>query len=307
MELFQDKTIGVLMGGLSSERAVSLASGKAVLQAIRGKGLNAVAIDVDDDITHTLEREGIDLAFIALHGSYGEDGTIQGLLEYLKIPYTGSGVLSSALAFNKVASKAIFKAEGIPTAEFRTLRRGEDVPSTCPVSLPAVAKPSDEGSSIGVTVVREPEQWPGALKEAFLHSEEILTEEFISGKLLAIGIDGEHPLLIVHIIPRSGFYDYEAKYTPGKTDYHCPADLTEEETRRCQDVSVKVFQVLKARGMARVDVILDLEGTPKVLELNTIPGLTPTSLLPKAAQQAGMEFSDMILKMLKQARLDYTV
>ena len=293
------------MGGLSAEREVSLASGKAAFEAIRGKGLNAMAIEVDHDIAQTLQTEEIDLAFLALHGSYGEDGTIQGLLEYLKIPYTGAGVSSSALAFNKVFSKAIFVVEGIPTPHYRVLRREERTMDDCPLPFPVVTKPSSEGSSIGVTIVQQPEQWDSALKEAFSFSDEILVEEFVEGKLLAIGMDGETPLPIVHIVPRSGFYDYEAKYTPGKTDYHCPADLTREEVRRCQEVSTSVYRALKARGMARVDVILDSDGEPKVLELNTIPGLTANSLLPMSAKHAGMKFEDMVLGMLAQARLDY--
>ena len=226
------------------------------------------------------------------------------MLEYLGIPYTGAGVLSSALAFNKVSSKAIFKAEDIPMAKYKILRKVDGASFDCPLSLPVVTKPSSEGSSIGVTIVRQLGQWNSAVKEAFKYSDEVLVEEFIEGKLLAIGMDDECPLSIVHIVPHSGFYDYEAKYTPGKTDYHCPADLTEEETRNCQEVAVRVCRALKARGMTRVDVILDAKGIPKVLELNTIPGLTPTSLLPKSAQHAGLNFVDMITRMLEHARLD---
>ena len=293
------------MGGLSSEREISLSTGNAVLEAIRIKGLNVLAMDVNHQIAEKLTAEKIDLAFIALHGTYGEDGAIQGVLEYLKIPYTGSGVLGSALAFNKATSKAIFKANNIPTAGFTLVRYEKGERTDVPLPLPLVVKPVDQGSSLGITIVREATQWQEALNVAFKYSTEIIIETFIEGKLLAIGMDGEQPMPIVHIVPQSRFYDYEAKYTPGKTDYHCPADLAEIETQRCHKVAVQVVRALHSRGFCRVDLILDERGIPQVLELNTIPGLTPTSLLPKAAKQSGLEFEDLILKMLNNAQLDY--
>ncbi len=305
MERLKGKTIAVLMGGLSHEREISLSTGNAVLEAIKEKGLNALAIDVNHQIAEKLTAEKIDLAFIALHGTYGEDGTLQGVLEYLKIPYTGSGVLGSALAFNKATCKAILKANHVPTADYTLLQHKKNY-SSIPIPLPLVVKPSDQGSSLGITIVKEEKQWQEALNVAFKYSKEILVESFIQGKLLAIGMDREYPMPIVHIVPQSGFYDYEAKYIPGKTDYHCPADLTESETRRCQEVAIQVVRILHTRGFCRVDVILDETGLPQVLELNTIPGLTPTSLLPKAARQNGLEFEDLVLKMLNYAQLDYS-
>ncbi|MEC7640516.1 MAG: D-alanine--D-alanine ligase [Nitrospinota bacterium] len=305
MERLKSKTIGVRMGGLSSERDVSLETGKAVFQAIQQKGLNVLAIDVNEQIASTLVYEKIDLAFIALHGTYGEDGAVQGLLEYAKIPYTGSGLLASAVAFNKVMSKELFRFHGIPTADYQVFYKdqGENVQRT--LDLPVVVKPSDQGSSIGVTIVREEAQWQEAVAHAFAHSDEILAEQYIEGKLLAIGICGSRSLPIVHIIPKSEFYDYEAKYTPGKTRYICPAELSAAETRQCEDIAKKVCRILKGRGVPRVDMILDANGTPYVLEMNTLPGLTPTSLLPMAAKQAGMEFPDLVLEILQHARLDY--
>ncbi len=307
MQALKEKKIGVLMGGLSPEREVSLTSGESVMQALQKQGLDAIAIDVDHRIAVTLEQSNIDVAFIALHGTYGEDGTIQGLLEYAKIPYTGSGVLGSAIAYDKVKSKEIFKINGIPSADYQVLNRNRKKEIKRTLDLPVVVKPSNQGSSIGVTIVKQESQWAEAVESAFTYSEEVVVEQFIEGRLLAVGMNGEQPLPVVEIQPKSGFYDYEAKYTQGKTDYICPAQLSSEETARCQEVAVNVFRVLKGRGIPRVDAILDARGIPQVLEMNTIPGLTPTSLLPMAAKQAGMDFEELVIEILKSAQLDYGV
>ena len=292
------------MGGLSPEREVSLTSGKAIFDAIQSKGLNAEMIDVDHKIGATLAERNIDLACIALHGTWGEDGTIQGILEYLKIPYTGSGVLGSAVAYNKVVSKEIFMERGIPTAPYQVITAEDRGRMKRTLDLPVVVKPADQGSSIGVSIVQTESQWEKALDEAFEVSEEILIEQFIEGKLLAVGMNGAQPMPIVEIAPKSGFYDYKAKYTEGKTNYVCPAQLTHEEEKKCNDVSVQVFKALKGRGFPRVDLILD-QGIPYALEMNTVPGMTPTSLLPMAASRAGLEFDDLVIDILKSARLDY--
>ncbi|MDH5761536.1 MAG: D-alanine--D-alanine ligase [Nitrospinota bacterium] len=304
MESLRNKNIGVLMGGLSPERDVSLTSGKEIFRAIKNRGLNAEMIDVDHKIGATLVEKKIDLACIALHGTWGEDGTIQGILEYLKIPYTGSGVLGSAIAYNKVVSKEIFVERGIPTANYQVITAEDRKNVQRTLELPVVVKPSDQGSSIGVSIVHTEAQWETALDRAFEISEEILIEQFIEGKLLAVGMNGSQPMPIIEIVPKSGFYDYEAKYTEGKTDYICPADLTPEEVNRCNDAAAKVFKALKGRGFPRVDIILE-GGTPYVLEMNTIPGMTPTSLLPMAARKAGMDFDDLVIEILKRAQLDY--
>jgi D-alanine-D-alanine ligase len=304
LKLLKQKTIGVLMGGLSPEREVSLTTGKEIFNAIQRKGLNVEMIDVDHNIGADLAERKIDLACIALHGTWGEDGTIQGILEYLKIPYTGSGVLGSAIAYNKVVSKEIFMERGIPTAPYQviTVEDRDQVKRT--LDLPVVVKPADQGSSIGVSIVRTESQWKTALDQAFEVSEEILIEQFIEGKLLAVGMNGPLPMPVVEIVPKSGFYDYEAKYTEGKTDYVCPAQLTSKEAQQCRDASVRVFKALKGRGFPRVDVILNND-IPYVLEMNTIPGMTPTSLLPMAARQGGLEFDDLVIEILKSAQLDY--
>jgi len=301
----EEKIIGVLMGGLSPEREVSLASGNAVLEALERKGLNGIGIDVSNNVAFSLEKNKIDIAFIVLHGIYGEDGSIQGLLEYAKIPYTGSGVLASALAYDKVKSKEIFKFNKISTADYQVFCREERGKQERILDFPVVVKPSNQGSSIGVSIVREEKEWEAALELAFSYAKEILVEKFIEGKLLAIGMNGEQPMPIVHIRPKSGFYDYESKYTSGRTEYSCPAELSIEETQRCKDIAVQVYRTLRGTGMPRVDVMLDAKGVPYVLEMNTIPGLTPTSLLPMAAKQSGLEFDDLVVEILKSAHLDY--
>jgi len=301
----EEKKIGVLMGGLAHEREVSLASGNAVLEALERKGLNGIGIDVSNDTAFSLDKNKIDIAYIALHGVYGEDGSIQGLLEYVKIPYTGSGVLASALAYDKVKSKEIFKFNKISTADYQVFCREGRGKQERILNLPVVVKPSNQGSSIGVSIVREEKEWNAALELAFSYAKEILVEKFIEGKLLAIGMNGEQPMPIVHIRPKSGFYDYESKYTSGKTEYSCPAELNTEEIQRCEDMAIQVYRTLRGNGMPRVDVILDTEGVPYVLEMNTIPGLTPTSLLPMAAKESGLEFDDLVLEILKSVHLDY--
>jgi len=302
---FKEKVIGVLMGGLSPEREVSLASGNAVLEAVKRKGLRGVGIDVGNDISFAVNKNKVDIAFIALHGVYGEDGSIQGLLEYEKIPYTGPGVLASALAYDKVKSKEIFKFNKIPTADYQVFYREEKNKHKLKLNFPIVVKPSNQGSSIGVSIVMEEKEWIAALELAFRYSKEILVEKFIKGKLLAVGMNGEQPMPIVHIKPKSEFYDYEAKYTRGKTEYTCPAELSTKEIESCEDAAVKVYRVLRGNGMPRVDLILDAEGVPYVLEMNTIPGMTQTSLLPMAAKESGIEFDDLVIKILKLAQLNY--
>ena len=271
------------------------------MEAMTRKGLKAFPIDVDRNIANALRE--IDLAFIALHGTYGEDGCIQGVLEYLKIPYTGPGVAGSALAYDKLKTKEIFKFHGIPTADYEVFYKNQPIERS--LDLPVVVKPTNQGSSFGVSIVNTEDQWKPALESAFEYSEEIIVEKFISGKLLAVGMKGETPMPIVHIRPESEFYDYEAKYTSGRTEYFCPANLSEYEINKCNEVSKKTFKALRGRGIPRVDIILDDKGTPYVLEMNTIPGMTPTSLLPMAALKMGMEFDDLVVEILKTAKLDY--
>jgi D-alanine-D-alanine ligase len=304
LDYLKDKNIGVLMGGLSPEREISIITGNSVIEALKRKELTALPIHVDHNIGETLKSNSIDVAFLALHGTFGEDGCVQGLLEYLKIPYTASGVMGSALAYDKLKSKEILKFHGIPTADYEVFYKSQKVSRT--LGLPIVVKPTNQGSSLGVTIVKGENQWKSALETAFNYSDEVIVEKFIDGKLLAIGMNQVTPMPIIHIRPKSGFYDYEAKYTLGKTEYICPANIDKDEADRCRQVAIQVFQVLRGRGFPRVDIILDEQGIPQVLEMNTIPGMTPTSLLPMAAKEMGIEFDDLVVKILKTAQLDYT-
>ena len=291
------------MGGLSPEKDISIVTGNSVIAALGRKGLTALPINADHNIGNILRQNPVDLAFIALHGTFGEDGCIQGLLEYFKVPYTGSGVIGSALAYDKLKSKEIFKYNEIPTADYEVFLKNKGKKRS--LGLPVVVKPTNQGSSLGISIVKKESEWEPALTTAFSYSDEIIVEEFIEGKLLAIGMHENNPMPIVHIRPKSGFYDYEAKYSSGKTEYICPADLTPEETKRCQQIAKSVFEVLRGRGFPRIDVILDKEGNPQVLEMNTIPGMTPTSLLPMAAKEMGLEFDDLVIEILKTATKDY--
>jgi D-alanine-D-alanine ligase len=300
------KKIGVMMGGLSREREISLRTGKAILRALTEKGYQALAIDVGQDIAETLIKEKIDIAFIALHGRFGEDGTIQGMLELMRIPYTGSGVLASALALHKIMAKKFFLCENIPTPTYEVFQREEiekNPPRTTSLPLPLVVKPAREGSTIGVSIVRKEEELVPALKEAGKYDEEILVEEFMKGKEITVGILEDIPLPIIEIAPKSGFYDYHSKYTKGETEYIIPARIPREKYLYAQEVSLKAFQVLGCSGCARVDLMTDEDGNPFVIDVNTMPGMTETSLLPKAAGYAGISFEDLVERILLGASL----
>jgi len=300
------KKIGVLMGGLSREREISLRTGKAILRALIEKGYPASPIDVSQEIAERLIEEKIEIAFIALHGRYGEDGTIQGMLELMGIPYTGSGVLASALALHKIMAKKFFLCENIPTPTYEVFQRDEidknplRVPS---LPLPLVVKPAREGSTIGVSIVRKEEELVPALREAGKYDDEILLEEFMKGKEITVGILHDIPLPIIEIVPRSGFYDYHSKYTKGETEYIIPARIPREQYLYAQEISLKAFHVLGCSGCARVDLMTDEGGNPFVIDVNTMPGMTETSLIPKAASYAGINFEDLVERILLGASL----
>jgi D-alanine-D-alanine ligase len=296
----------VMMGGLSREREISLRTGKAILKALIEKGYNASAIDVGQDIAETLVKEKIEIAFIALHGRFGEDGTIQGMLELTRIPYTGSGVLASALALHKIMAKKFFLCENIPTPTYEVFLREEiekNSPRTTSLPLPVVVKPAREGSTIGVSIVRSEEELVPALKGAGRYDEEILVEEFMKGKEITVGILEDIPLPVIEIVPKSGFYDYHAKYTKGETQYIIPARIRREKYLYAQEISLKAFQVLGCSGCARVDLMTDEDENPFVIDVNTMPGMTETSLLPKAAGYAGISFEELVERILLGASL----
>lgn len=305
--------VAVLMGGLSAEREVSLKSGEACLKALVGQGYDAFGVDAGRDVAEVLAKASPDAAFIALHGRYGEDGTIQGVLELLEIPYTGSGVLASALAIDKVMSKKVFRQEGIPvardvdcdTAEFKAGANAAVGRIVAELPLPVIVKPSREGSTIGVTVVEDANALAPALETALRCDDRVLVEEFVPGALLTVALIGLEPraLPLVEIRAKSGFYDYRSKYTAGMTEYICPAELPADVAGRIQDVSVKAHQALDCRDISRVDVILAPDGRFVVLEINTLPGMTETSLVPKAAEAAGIGFADLADEILAGASL----
>lgn len=302
---WKNKRIGVLMGGISQEREISLKTGTAILKALQEGGYNAVGIDVSADIVKHLVQERIDAAFIALHGRWGEDGTVQGLLELLRIPYTGSGVLASALSMNKIKTKEIFLFHGIPTPEFITPQEGE-FSSEPPFPPPWVVKPASEGSTIGVGIVMERTGLEEAIRTAQGYDQEVLVERFIDGKELTVGILNGEPLPVIEIAPKEGFYDYQAKYSPGKTDYLCPAPISEEKQGEAQELSLKAYQVLGCHGCARVDLRLSEHGEVFIIEVNTVPGMTETSLVPKAAAHNGISFPHLVEVILEQASLKIT-
>lgn len=300
------KKIGVMMGGLSREREISLRTGKAILRALTEKGYPASPIDVGQEIAETLIKEKIEIAFIALHGRYGEDGTVQGMLELMGIPYTGSGVLASALALHKIMAKKFFLCENIPTPTYKVFQRGEidkNPLRALSLPLPVVVKPAREGSTIGVSIVRNEEELVPALKEAGKYDDEILLEEFMKGKEITVGILEDIPLPIIEIVPKSGFYDYHSKYTKGETEYIIPARIPREKYLYAQEISLKAFHVLGCSGCARVDLMTDEDGNPFVIDVNTMPGMTETSLIPKAASYAGITFEDLVERILLGASL----
>jgi len=295
-----------MMGGLSREREISLKTGKAILKALAEKGYTVCPIDVGQDIVETLIKKKIECAFIALHGRFGEDGTIQGMLELMRIPYTGSGVLASALALHKIMAKKIFLCEKIPTPPFEVFQRqeiGKDPPRKISLLLPLVVKPAREGSTIGVSIARTEEELVLAFKEAGKYDEEILVEEFLKGKEITVGILEDIPLPVIEIVPKSGFYDYHSKYTKGETQYIIPARVPREKYLNAQEMSLKAFRVLGCSGCARVDLMTDENGDPFVIDVNTMPGMTETSLLPQAASYAGIAFEDLVERILLGASL----
>lgn len=301
--MLTNKKIGVLMGGRSAEREVSLRSGKAIYEALKGLGYNTVAIDVGPDICDTLKREGVEIAFLALHGGHGENGAIQGMLEVLGIPYTGSGVLASALAMDKEASKKIFLYHNIPVPPFLVISKEQLAVSEKLISfnLPWVIKPVDEGSSIGVSIVREERQFRMAVEKALSLSKRVIIEKYIDGKEVHIGILNKRVIGGVEVRPSLEFYSYEAKYKAGLTDYILPPEINSSTYEKAKEVALSAHLALCCKGATRVDLRIDVEGNPYVLEVNTIPGMTSTSLLPKIAKHAGIDFPELIEEILKGA------
>lgn len=328
--------VAVLMGGVSSEREVSLKTGRMICEALdkskyevvpmvvgrrpeslperayctglkNAPPVECVRAQAKDMMPLVTDGKWPDVVFIALHGRYGEDGTVQGMLDLFGIRYTGSGVLASALAMNKAISKKLMLAEGIRTPPFVLVKSAEDaVARASELPLPIVVKPNREGSTIGITIVRSPDQLPDAVQEAFRYDDEVLLERFIEGTEITaalLGNDNPEVLPLVEIVPKSGFYDYESKYTPGATDEIVPARIPEARAMEAREVALKVHKLLGCRGMSRVDMICT-EDAVWVLELNTIPGMTETSLLPRAAAAAGISFPELVDRLVQLALED---
>ncbi len=303
-EEMKKKKIGVLMGGLSAEREVSLASGTAVLKALQEQGYDAVAIDMGRDLARVLVKEGVEIAFICLHGRYGEDGAVQGLLEVMGIPYTGAGVLASALAMNKIYAKRMFQTSGLTVAPYQVLRRGDRFdPAVAGFSLPVVVKPSQEGSSVGVTIVRQMEDIDKALETAFAYDAEALVEQFIKGREIQVGILEESALGAIEIVPKKEFYDYEAKYTDGMAEHIYPAPLSADLYRKVLDEGEKAHAALGCCGYSRVDFLVTEKEECFLLEVNTLPGMTALSLLPEIARGAGIGFAELVARIVASAAL----
>lgn len=305
----KSKTIGVLMGGTSSERQVSLKSGTAVYKALKSLKYRVAPIDVGGDIWSVLKKKNIDVAFIALHGGHGENGALQGMLEVMNIPYTGSGVLASALAMDKEAAKKVFLYHKLPVAPFIVVNRDDfrsrPVGRTAQGSglktgfpLPWVVKPVSEGSSIGVEIVKNYSSLPAAMKRAFSYGDKIIIEKFVAGREIQIGILNDKVLGGVEVKPSLEFYNYKAKYTAGLTEYILPPRLGRRIYDRAKRVALSAHIALGCSGATRVDLIIDRRGTPYVLEVNTIPGMTETSLLPKIAMTAGLSFPVLLEEIL---------
>ena len=300
--------VAVLMGGTSAEREVSLNTGKQVADALESRGHEVVRIDSGEPgFIGILEAERPDVVFICLHGRLGEDGTVQGLLELIGLPYVGSGVLASALAMDKVMSKHFFAQVGIASPAYVHVRRGDTVDVeavTRELGTKTVVKPANEGSAIGVTIAHEPGELPAALDEAFRYDDSVLIEQFVAGVEVTVGVIGnEDPVALptLEIVPEHEFYDYESKYVPGMSRHIIPARVGEEVRAECQRLSLEAHRVLGCRGMSRSDTIVTDDGRVELLEVNTIPGMTATSLLPDSARAAGIEFPELCDRLVRLA------
>ncbi|HEY5705355.1 MAG TPA: D-alanine--D-alanine ligase [Terrimicrobiaceae bacterium] len=285
--ILRGKNVAVLMGGPGSEREVSLRSGAAVARALQTLGAIVEEIDVKDPSFALPPR--VDLAYNMIHGTFGEDGQIQQILERRGVPYTGEGIKGSHLAFDKILSKARFDEEGVPTGRWHVIN-GSGSPH---FDLPVVVKAPRQGSSVGVHIVKDSASLPAALEDCLRFGKEVLVEEFFPGRELTVGILGDEALPVIEIVPREGFYDYQHKYTKGASEYFVPAKIGEEATRAVQHAALSAKRALGLEVYSRVDVLLASDGRLNVLEINTIPGMTETSLLPKAAAVAGLDFPDL--------------
>lgn len=306
-ESMKEKKIAVVVGGPSTEASVSRRTGAAIAEALTRKGYQIETIElVPNMLADQLKEKQIDVVFNALHGRYGEDGVLQGLCEMMGIPYTGPGVMASAVGMNKVMSKCAFKGAGIATAPFAYYFSNEAYAAIeqdiCrKFSFPVVIKSAGQGSSIGTVIVQQQEDIQPALKEAFTYSRSIIVEAFLDGEEFTVAVMNDMAFPVIKIVPSTGKYDYYSKYTPGVTQHICPAPISEALTKKMQDLALQVFHLCHCSGVSRVDIMTDKEGNPFVLEINTVPGMTETSLVPDAAQAMDLSFADLCEKILLEA------
>ncbi len=299
----KDLKIGVLMGGVSAEREISLKTGKAVADSLASMGYNVKKFDLDKNFFK--EIDSINICFNALHGTFGEDGKIQGIFELLDIPYTGSGVEASALAMDKIKSKIIFKYYGLTVPDFFSVKKGEKAElinkKMNNIKLPYFIKPNAQGSSVGAAIAYSEKEFYLAVEDAFKYDDEIIVEEYIIGREIQFAVFSGKSLGCVEIKPDDNFYSYSAKYTKGKTKYILNPDLTEEEYKACENASVLAHNSLDCKGITRTDIILSDSGKVYVLEINTLPGLTEFSLVPMIAQKKGIDFNNLIENIIENA------
>jgi D-alanine-D-alanine ligase len=295
--------VAVMMGGKSAEREVSLKSGAAVLAALRSYGVDAHAFDPRDKALEALHAEGFKRVFIALHGRGGEDGTLQGALDLLAIPYTGSGVLASALAMDKWRSKLVWQASGLPVPDYVVLDAASDFAAVeAQLGLPLFVKPANEGSSIGISKVKVAGGVRTAWELAARYDSCVIAEKFLAGGEFTVGILAGQALPVIRIVPATEFYDYDAKYMRDDTEYRIPSGLGAKRESEMREIALRAFGVLGGRGWGRMDLMLDAEGRIYCLEANTSPGMTDHSLVPMAARAAGIAFPQLVLKLLEEAR-----
>jgi D-alanine-D-alanine ligase len=296
--------VAVLLGGKSAEREVSLKSGAMVLGALRKKGIDAHPFDPKERDLLDLVKERFQRVFIALHGRFGEDGTVQGVLEWLGIPYTGSGVLASALAMDKLRTKRIWAADGLPSAPYAVLDKDTDLKAVAKrLGVPMFVKPASEGSSVGMTKVRKASALDEAYALAVNYDPVVIAEKFIDGPELTVAILGDRVLPIIRIVTPREFYDYEAKYIANDTQYLVPCGVSEKKEQALQALALQAFRALGCRGWGRVDLMLDKRGKPYLLEVNTSPGMTDHSLVPMAARAVGISYEDLCVKVLEMAHV----
>ncbi|MDR1122617.1 MAG: D-alanine--D-alanine ligase [Endomicrobium sp.] len=302
LKILKNKKIGVLYGGLSSEREISIKSGKAVLSALKRLKLKTVGIDATRDVAEKIKKANIDVAYVILHGQMGEDGAIQGMLEIMDIPYTCSGIFASALSMDKDTSKKFFRCNGIPTPDWMIIKKFE--PFAEIKKYPVVVKPVSQGSALGLTIVKKISQFTVAAKEAFKHDSEIMVENFISGKEITVGVLNGRALPVIEIVPKGEFYDFKSKYQKDGSRHVIPARISSSTYLNAQNYAEKIFKIFKCKTLCRVDMMVDKSNKIWVLENNTIPGMTATSLLPDASKAIGYDFNSLVLKIVESALYD---